>query len=82
VRSTRWRPVDNETPSGIIDGTNATFTLAFTPIAGSVHLFRRGLRMRRGAENDYTVTGPTITFNAGAVPRPGDNILADYRTSG
>ncbi len=66
MRSTRCRPVDNETPSGALDGTNVVFTLAFPPLAGSVHLFKRGLRMTPGADNDYTIAGRTITFKGGA----------------
>ena len=81
MTTTRWRGVDHETPSGALDGINAIFTLAFTPIAGSVHLLKRGLRMTPGAENDYTIWGRTITFNVGAVPQDGDNLVVDYRTT-
>jgi hypothetical protein len=73
--------VDNETPSGILDGINATFTLEFTPIVGSLHLWKRGLRMRAGADHDYTIAGSTIVFNVGAVPGPDDSLVVDYRIS-
>ena len=76
-----WTDSFNETTSGGLDGSNSTFTLAFTPIAGSVHLLKRGLRMTPGAENDYTIWGRTITFNVGAVPQAGDNLVVDYRTT-
>ncbi len=81
MRSTGWRPVDRETPSGALDGANATFTLAFMPIPGSVHVYKRGLRMRPGADHDYTISDRMITFNVGAVPQPADNLVVDYRTS-
>ena len=70
-------PVDGETPAGVIDGANAAFTLAYLPIAGSVHLYLNGLRQR--PTTDYTVAGSTITYTAGAKPQAGDNHLADYR---
>src|SRR5216683_3557106 len=57
--------VDNEVPSGTINGVNATFTLANTPVAGSEHLHKNGLRQSPGSSNDYTISGVTITFNAG-----------------
>jgi hypothetical protein len=72
--------VDNETPSGAIEGVTDTFALASMPIPGSVRLYKRGLRMRPGADHDYTIAGSTITFNTGALPGPGDNLVADYRT--
>lgn len=71
---------DNETPSGTIDGVNATFTLAATPVSGSQHLYKNGLRMKPGAGNDYTISGATITFLAGQIPVVGDELLVDYRT--
>ncbi len=72
--------VDNETRSSALDGANATFMLASMPIPGSVRVYKRGLRMRPGADHDYIVTGRTVTFNAGALPLPGDNLVVDYRT--
>ena len=71
--------VVGETPTGTIDGENDEFTLANVPIAGSVALYKNGLRQRAGAGNDYTISGDTITFEAGNIPQPGDVLLADYR---
>lgn len=71
--------VDNEVPSGTIDSVNDTFTLAFTPVVGSEHLFKDGMRQKPGALNDYTISGDTITFNAGNIPQTGDELLVDYR---
>lgn len=50
--------VDNETPSGTINGTNAAFTLA-NPPASTLHLYRNGLRQNPAI--DYSVSGSTIT---------------------
>lgn len=69
--------VDAEIPTGTINGVNAAFTLANTPVVGSVHLYLNGLRMR--PTTDFTVAGTTITYSAGAKPQTGDNHYADYR---
>jgi hypothetical protein len=71
--------VDNETPAGTIDGVNAAFTLASAPVAGTVHLYKNGIRQKFGAGNDATISGATITFEAGNIPMLGDSLLSDYR---
>jgi hypothetical protein len=68
---------DAETPGGIVDGTNTTFTLANAPSGSSLMLFRNGLYM--SANFDYTLNGSTVTFASGAQPQPGDQIVASYR---
>jgi hypothetical protein len=70
--------VQNETPTGTIDGVNAAFTLANTPTAGTLQLYKNGIRQRAGAGNDFTVATATITFEAGNLPQTGDILLADY----
>jgi hypothetical protein len=72
--------VDGETPSGTINGSNVTFTLANTPVAGSEHVHVNGIRMRAGGGNDYTISGATITFAVAPVSSPAsDTITVDYR---
>lgn len=72
---------DNETPDGTMDGSNATFTLAHSPVEGSVKLYLRGLRMApltgSPATGDYSISGDTITM--ANLPGSGDSFLADYR---
>lgn len=68
--------VQDEIPSGTINGVNATFTLAFTPIAGTVKVYLNGQRMFPGAGNDFTISGATITMLQ--VPVTGDLLVADY----
>ncbi len=65
----------NEIPSGSINGINATFTLAFSPLFNSQRVFRAGLRMTPDGV-DYLMTGTTITFLT--PPSSGDNIVVDY----
>ena len=70
--------VDLEVPGGVVDGVNANFTLANPPNpATSLVLFRNGVEQTPGA--DYTLTGSTVQFLAGAIPQPGDSLTAWYR---
>lgn len=70
--------VFDEVPTGLINGTNDTFTLANTPIAGTVSVYWNGQRMHEGAGNDYTISGATVTFEAGNIPETGDQVTVDY----
>lgn len=69
--------VDMETPSGTINGSNTAFTIANTPISGSVHVFLNGLLQKSGGGNDYTISGTTITFVT--APETGSTLLVSYR---
>jgi hypothetical protein len=66
--------VFNETPTGTINGTNATFTIANTPTSGTVQLFLNGLLQR--PTTDYTISGTTITMIN--IPGTGDFMLVHY----
>lgn len=70
--------VFRETPTGAVDGSNANFTLANTPTAGTECVFVNGVLQRPLAGNDYTISGTTITFLSGAIPQTGDIILVNY----
>lgn len=70
--------VDAETPAGLINGSNATFTLANIPSpASSLALYRNGVLQK--ADLDYTITTSTITFAAASIPQNEDVLLASYR---
>jgi len=72
--------IDAEVPSGTLDGSNASFTLANIPNpASSLALFRNGLLLTQGG--DYTLSANTITFQTGAIPQPSDLLSASYRLS-
>ena len=71
--------VTRETPSGIINGSNPTFTLAHTPLSGSECIFVNGVLKNAGAGNDYTISSATITFLTGSIPQVGDVILVNYQ---
>ncbi|MGH7975000.1 MAG: beta strand repeat-containing protein [bacterium] len=69
--------VTREVPTGAINGSNVTFTLAHTPVVGSEEIFLNGLLQNAGAGNDYTISGATITFTT--APLTGDVLLVTYR---
>lgn len=69
--------IDDETPSGTVNGVNTTFTLVNKPNpVSSLKVFVNGQRMR--VTEDYTFSGVTITFNT--PPPTGSILLVDYRT--
>ena len=73
--------IDDETPSGTINGTNTVFTLANTPVSAStLMLYRNGILQANAI--DYSVSGNTIAFSAGEAPQTGDSLLAYYQTAG
>jgi hypothetical protein len=73
--------VDSEIPSGVVDGANATYTLANAPSPqSSLLLYRNGLFMTAGI--DYSISAATITFVPGAIPQTGDLLTASYRYGG
>lgn len=66
-----------ETPSGTINSSNVTFTLAHTPAdTDGVLVLLDGVTQYNGI--DYTVSGSTITFSV--APTTGSTIFAYYNT--
>ncbi len=73
--------IDGEVPAGVIDGTNASFTLANIPAPStSLHLFLNGLLLQPTV--DYTLSSAAITFLGASIPQPSDTLLASYRYGG
>ncbi len=70
-------PVIGERPSGTINGFNATFTLAHTPVVFRA-LRRNRAPMTDQSSRDYTRSGATITYVAGNIPLGSDDHEADY----
>ena len=65
---------DNETPTGSINGSNTTFTLAHTPSpAASLNCFENGLQQRAGGA-DYALATATMTY--GVAPPTGRLLCA------
>lgn len=68
---------DAETPSGAINGSNVTFTLAHTPSpAASLSLFLNGQELIAGGA-DYTLSSATVTTVL--APKTNDVLIAFYR---
>lgn len=70
---------DKEVPSGLINDSNVTFTLAHTPTAGSEHVFLNGVL--QNITSDYTISGDTITFVTAPPVSPDSTtvLLVSYR---
>jgi hypothetical protein len=66
--------VNSEVPAGAVNGANTAFTLANTPVTGSVQVFVNGVRQKY--TTDYTVATGTITFVT--APFTGDYIDVVY----
>lgn len=61
----------NEVPSGAINGTNKSFTLANTPVTGSVRVWVDGIRFNA---SDFTVSSTTLTLTVA----PQTELVVDY----
>ena len=70
--------IDSETPAGLVNGANVTFTLNNSPSpAASLAFYRNGILMKQNS--DYTLAGNTVRFFTASVPQAGDLIQASYR---
>lgn len=70
------------TPTGVINGSNAIFTIAANVISGTEEVFKNGILMNAGAGNDYTISyGATTTITFASAPSASgytDVILVNY----
>ncbi len=72
--------VDGDLPAGIVDGSNAMFTLTAIPNPStSLSVYRNGMLMKPSL--DYNATGNSVQFVAASTPQPGDTLLASYRVA-
>lgn len=70
------RRVVRETPSGSVNGSNTSFTLANTPASGMEEVYLNGILQEPGAGNDYTISTNTITYLT--APLTGDRLRVNY----
>jgi hypothetical protein len=68
---------DREVPTGNVNGINRVFILTQTPESQSEHLFLNGILQDPGVDEDYTISGSTITFVD--APLEGSRIRCSYR---
>lgn len=66
--------VNNEVPTGLVNGSNQVFTLAHSPAAGSATVYWNGVLQTPTTQ--YSISGNTITFVT--APTSG-GILVNYR---
>jgi len=55
-----------ETPVGLINGLNTSYTISNVPITGSLLVFLNGRRQKAGV--DYNISGTTITMTSAPLP--------------
>lgn len=65
----------NETPGGVVDGVNQTFTTSLQYTAGTLMVYLDGLRMERGVDW-FEVNSTTFQFTF--VPVIGSRPYVDY----
>jgi len=70
------------TPTGVVNGSNVTFTIAALVLSGTEEVYLNGMLMNAGAGNDYTIVyaaTTTITFLTAPSNTPiVDVILVNY----
>ena len=66
----------NEIPSGLINSLNLIYTIANTPVTGTVAVFLNGMYQAPGGGLDYTISGTTITFVK--APRTNSDLYVTY----
>jgi hypothetical protein len=71
--------IRNETPGGLINGSNTAYTTASTFATGSLKVYLNGQRLAPGSGIDY-VEG-TQAFTMQYAPATGDVLLVDYETT-
>lgn len=67
--------VEGEVPSGTMNSSNTIFTIANTPISGSLKVYWGGQKLRVNV--GYTLSGTTLTLTN--PPDSGDTLEVDYR---
>ena len=68
----------NETPTGLINGVNVTYTLSASPNpANSLQVLVNGLLQREGAGQCYTLSGTTLTLNTALLT--GDELIVHFQ---
>lgn len=65
-----------EVPNEVVSGSGTSWTLAYTPIAGSVKLYAGTRLQSSGSLADYSISGATITT---VNSYPAGSLTADYR---
>lgn len=70
--------VNNEIPTGTINGSNVDFTITSAFTSGTLRVYLNGQRLRSGVGNDYVETANLRGFTMQYAPATGDVLLVDY----
>lgn len=68
--------VEGEIPNEPINGVNKIFLMEYVPKVNTEMVFKNGILMNYGGNNDYTVSGKIITFKT--APKTGDKVIFSY----
>lgn len=71
--------IQNETPTGSVNGSNTAFGTASVFNSGSLRVYLNGQRLVSGASNDYVEV--TQGFTMEYAPATGDVLLVDYNVT-
>lgn len=75
--------VFGEVPTGTVNGSNVTFTIAHLVISGTERIYKNGYRLKAASDADYTISyGATTTITFTVAPSASgftDTLLVDYK---
>lgn len=69
--------VSGQTPTGSVNGSNTVFQTGSNYIAGSLEVYKNGVRLKPGVGNDYAEASAS-TFTMVTAPATGTQIIVDY----
>lgn len=69
--------VTDEAPTGTINGTNKTFTVARAYVGGSLEVFINGVKQKRAVH--FTENPTAATFTLDDAPLTGDDLMVNYQ---
>lgn len=69
-----------QVPTGLVNGSNVIFQTGSSYIAGSLEVYKNGIRLKAGVGNDYIETSAS-TFTMATAPITGTQIIVDYLTA-
>jgi len=71
--------VYNESPVGLRNGINRSFSISYMPVpVNSLLLYKNGLIQKAGSPFDYTLSGSTVLFTSPNTPEATDVLVASY----
>jgi hypothetical protein len=68
-----------EEPTGVMDDSNTTYTIAETPRADTITVIYNGVILKEGASYDFTISNKAITLNF--APTSGETLQVNYLKS-